>query len=104
MSINVTVHSGSTTANTDLDLSYTFWYNSVIIFNRSTTVSPVELWVRVDGTAATIAGDSCYMIPAATSRTFSNPSRRNEPAMGFSGTASLHLISSSICAYSVEYH
>lgn len=57
MALTVRTHAVSTVANTALDLSNASWYDAVTIINRSTSASPVELWVRADGTAATVIGN-----------------------------------------------
>ena len=104
MTISVKSHSASTAATTVLDVSNTSWYSQVTVINRSTVAAAVELWVRFDGTAPTVAGDGCYLVPAATIRTFPNIEQPTEPAAGFTGISPMQLISSSICPFSVEFN
>lgn len=104
MALTVNVRSGSTVANTVLDLSHANYFPTVSIINRSTAASPVDLWVRMDGTVPTVAGDNCYLVPANSTRRFTNHQPPSEPAIGYSSsTTNVQVISSTICAYSVEF-
>lgn len=104
MAITVASHSGSTVANTVLDLSSSAWHTTIVVYNRSTQASPVEIWVRMDGVAPTVAGDSSYVVQAATSRSFPNLTTPPEPGIQYSGApTSVQIISGSICPYEIEY-
>lgn len=104
MAITANSHSGSTVANTVLDLTNSAYYGTAVVANRSTQSSPVELWVRTDGTAPTVAGDNCYIVLPATRRTFPNLTARPEPALPYPGSPTVvQVISSSICPFEIEY-
>lgn len=104
MPLIVNTHSGSTVANTALDLSNSSYYASVLITNRSTVASPVELWVRLDGQPATVGGDGCFLVLASTSKSMHNLSQPTEKAISFTGSSAVSIISSTICPYYVEFN
>jgi|SRR5882762_10962754 len=104
MSLSVDTHSGFTVANTALDLSNTSYYTTVFIANRSTTGSPVDLWIRLDGTISTVGGDNCYLVQPGTGRSFHNLSAPSEKALDFLGVTTASVISSSICPFYIEFN
>lgn len=63
-------------------------WGSIRVFNRGM----VDIYVRLDGTAPTVAGDECYVIPAGTA----------EDIITGAAISLIKLISSGIPAYSVE--
>lgn len=103
MALTVSTHSGSTVANTVLDLSNTLYFANARITNRSTAASPVDLWVRMDGTDPSVAGDNSFFVQANTTRTFSNTSTPTEAAIGAVGTTVCRVISGTICAFEIEF-
>ena len=96
---------GTTTASTVADLTNTNYHRSITVINRSTASSPIELWLTTDGTNPTVAGANCYLVLAAQSRRFENSMAPVEPGLPSSGGSTpLKVISSSNCAYAVEYN
>lgn len=79
---------GTLVANTATPVTIRAWTLGIWVLNRSTTGD--EIWVRLDGTAATVAGVGCYLVTGA----------RNFPAPNANVTVSL--ISTGTPNYAVE--
>lgn len=79
--------SGTLAANTESHVTVRSWDQGVWVINRT---GSGEIWVRLDGTAATVAGANCYVVLGA----------RNFPTGNTNVTVSL--ISTGTPAYSVE--
>lgn len=92
--------SGTTTANTASSVSLSAAYPRIRIFNRSTA----EMWVRVDGTAATVAGDDCFFIAAGKDDYFNVPANMAYSQGGPLGqptSTTASIISTAAAAYTV---
>jgi hypothetical protein len=82
---------GILTANVVTTVTITdAWPGGIDIVNRSLTG---EIWVTLDGSTPTVAGDDCYVVLGA--RRFDNPSIGDD-------TVAVRLLSTAALAYSVE--
>lgn len=79
--------SGTLVANTPTSVTVRGWDNGVWVINRTAST---EIWVRLDGTAATVAGADCFCVSGA--RNFPTPN----------ANVTLSLISTGTPDYSVE--
>jgi len=66
---SVVVTAGAAAASVTLTPRWSY----ILVENNSTGLaSPVGIWVRTDGTAATVAGDNCYYVPPNGSKVVAN--------------------------------
>lgn len=69
----------------------------------TTAASPVELWVRTDGQAASLAASDSYLVSPGQTKSFANNTQPTEPAIGYTGSTSVSLISATACPYEIEF-
>lgn len=76
--------------------------NTAAVVN-TTAASPVELWVRTDGVTASLAATDSYLVSPGQTRVFANSTQPTEPAIGYTGSTTVSLISASACPYEIEF-
>ena len=82
---------GALVANTPASVTVTASQYGIWVENRT---AATEIWVRLDGTAATVAGNDCYLVTGA--RNFPTPFGGKDVNVAVS------LISSSTPSYAVS--
>lgn len=85
---NLYAHSGTLVANTEAHSTIRCGPFGLWVINR--TGGGTEIWVRLDGTAATVAGDNCFCVQGA----------RQFPTA--TGNVTVSLISSGTPSYEVS--
>lgn len=92
------ITSGTTTANTVTTVTFSNWYRSIEVDNRGS----VDMWVRYDGIAPTIAGDDCVFVPANGFVQDDNPLLPPEPSINRTSNTQIQIITASACPYTIQ--
>lgn len=69
----------------------------------TTSAAPTELWARTDGSTASLAASDNYLISPGQTRSLPNSTQPTEPAIGYTGSTSVSLISATACPYEIEF-
>lgn len=91
------IHSGTTTGGSVTQVVFATWYSGVEVVNRGTS----DMWVRVDGTNPTIAGDECFYVAPRSYITVSN-SKIPPNAQGGTSNTDVRMITAADCDYTVS--
>lgn len=92
------VKSGTLTANVVTQVTFATWYNSIEIINRGA----VPMWVRLDGTNPTIAGDEASFVPVQGILTLNNPQGAPNPVTEYVPNCDIRMIASETCDFTVS--
>lgn len=94
------IHSGTLVAATVATVTLDQPYETITVFNRSGTA---EIYFRLDGVNPTVAGDDCFIVPAAiTQESEQGITSIAQSASGAVTGSKVLLISSGTPTYTVE--
>jgi hypothetical protein len=92
------ITSGTTTGGTVSTITFTTWYKSIEIINRSTN----DMWARVDSVDPTIAGDECFFVPGMSFIDVANPQRAPEPALATTPNTVVKILTATASNYTIQ--